>query len=143
MGRRITTEEREAMLLLRKAKYTCKEIADVYGVSVASVHKNTREELGVLRGNEYRGKINVEKILEEKDVRKGSWKGGTIGSSILSDETEDIVDSVKRYCDEHGMVELGFIGYTVGPIKKDDIVPTVRATFPIYVNFLKPETKEV
>ena len=80
---------------------------------------------------------------KETGGRKGSWKGGTIGSSILSDETEDIADSVKRYCDKHGMVELGFIGYTVGPIKKDDIVPTVKAILPIYVNFLNPKTEEV
>ena len=80
---------------------------------------------------------------KETGGRKGSWKGGIIGSSIQSDETEDIVDSVKRYCDEHGMVELGFIGYTVGPIKKENILPAVKDMLPIYINFLNPKTEEM
>lgn len=82
MGRRITQKEKEEMVTLRKLHYTCKEIAERYGVSVASVHQNTRDVLGVLRGKDYRGSIPIEFILEEMNKEKKSLRSMAAKYSI-------------------------------------------------------------
>lgn len=80
---------------------------------------------------------------KETGAEKGSWKGGTIGSSIPSNKNEAIEDSLKRYCEERKINVIGFIGYSVGTVTKDMATEMVLRHYPQYINLLNPKPIEV
>lgn len=78
---------------------------------------------------------------EETGAGKHSWKGGTVGSGINTTPDEPMVESLYRYCSGHGMVILGHLGHSSGPIKKKDICRVVQERLPVYRNLLGKSTK--
>jgi len=80
---------------------------------------------------------------KETGGEKGSWKGGTIGSSERTNKKESIEDSVLRYCEKHGMKMIGSLGYSVGHLTDEEITRLVSEHYPTYVNLLNPQKPEV
>lgn len=80
---------------------------------------------------------------KETGREKGSWKGGTIGTSVNTTENESISDAVTRYCDEHGMKCIGFIGFLKGELTDDTIQKAVDKYLPKYTNLLNSTKQEV
>jgi len=121
---------------------------DIVTVSVIKVCRSYYRTKGILKWLRYLFPLKHYWSTDfnfsgETGAGKGSWKGGTIGSSILTDKKEPLFGSLKRYCDEHGMTVLGFIGYSEGELKKDCITEAVQKHLPIYLNLVNPTSKEV
>lgn len=59
---------------------------------------------------------------QETGRRKGSWKGGTIGSSTPADSDKTALESFKAYCEKHGFTFVTLCGFGKGPIPYKPVV---------------------
>lgn len=64
---------------------------------------------------------------------KGSWKGGTISTSIPTKSVKDPQASFIEYCNKHGMEFLGDLGVTEGDITQEELHLRVAQAFPEYL----------
>lgn len=59
---------------------------------------------------------------QETGPKKGSWKGGTIGSSSPADPDKTALESFKIYCEKHGFTFMALCGFGKGPIPYKPVV---------------------